>query len=191
MMSRLLTTPLVVVAALLVMLAATSGHAADYVQARGSALAFAGKYDGMVFAGQFPEFQTRLHFDPDDLGSARLDVLISLASAVTGNRDRDSTLKTGDFFNIARFSQARYSATRFRDLGAGNYAADGTLFLKGIEKPVTLTFAWEPGTPAVLTGSASVKRLDFDIGINDWADTKTIPNEISIATKVRLRLREK
>jgi len=175
------------VAALAAMLAASTLHAADYVQVRGSALAFASQYDGMVFTGQFPEFQTTLHFDPDDPGNARLDVTIPLASAITGNNDRDSTLKTSDFFNSARFASARYTATGFRDLGGGRYVADGILQLKGIEKPVTLTFTWTPGTPAILTGSASLRRLDFEVGINDWADTKTIPDEVSIATKVRLR----
>jgi len=186
-MSHPLTTPAAVATALAAMLATSTVNATDYVQARGSALSFASKYDGMVFTGRFPEFQTTLHFDPDDPASARLDVTIALASAMTGNSDRDSTLKTADFFNIARFAQARYTATGFRDLGGGNYAADGVLQLKGIAKPVTLTFTWEPGTPAILTGSASVKRLDFDVGINDWADTGTIPDEVSIATKVRLR----
>jgi len=181
-----LTTPAAVATALAAMLT-TSVQASDYVQTRGSALSFATKYDGMVFTGRFPDFQTRLHFDPDNLDAARLDVTIPLASAVTGNSDRDFTLKTADFFNIARFAQARYSATAFRDLGNGNYAADGTLELKGIQKPVTLTFTWEPGTPAILTGSARVQRLEFDVGINDWSDTKTIPDEVSIATKVRLR----
>jgi len=173
--------------AVLALLLVNAAHATEYVQARGSALAFASKYDGMIFTGRFPEFQTTLQFDPDDLGNARLDVTIALASAVTGNNDRDSTLKTSDFFNIAQFAKARYQATAFRDLGGGNYAADGTLSLKGIEKPVTLTFTWEAGTPAILTGSARIQRLDFDVGINDWVDTGTIPNEVSIATKVRLR----
>jgi len=180
-------TPAAVVTALAAMLAATCVQASDYVQTRGSALAFATRYDGMVFTGRFPDFETILHFDPDNLEAAHLDVTIPLASAVTGNGDRDSTLKTADFFNITRFAQARYSASTFRDLGNGHYAADGTLNLKGIEKPVTLTFTWEPGTPAILTGNARIQRLDFDVGIGDWSDTKTIPDEVSIATKVRLR----
>jgi len=182
-----LTTPAAVAAALAAMLATTTANAAEYVQTRGSALSFASQYDGMVFTGRFPEFQTRLNFDPDDLGNARLDVTIPLASTVTGNHDRDSTLKTADFFNIARFAEARYTATSFRALGEGSYAADGTLSIKGIEKPVTLTFTWEPGTPAILTGSARVQRLDFDVGIGDWRDTGTIPDAVDIATKVRFR----
>jgi len=180
-----LTTPMAVATALAAML--TTANAAEYVQIRGSALSFATSYDGMVFTGRFPEFQTTLQFDPDDLENARLDVTIPLASAVTGNNDRDSTLKTQDFFHVAQFAQARYTATAFHALGDGRYAADGVLQLKGIEQPVRLTFTWEPGTPAILTGSASVRRLDFNVGINDWADTRIIPNDVSIATKVRLR----
>jgi len=182
-----LTSPAAVATALAALLATSAAGATEYVQTRGSALAFSTTYDGMVFSGRFPEFSTRLQFDPADPGNARLDVTIPLASAVTGNNDRDSTLKTADFFHLARFSQAHYTATGFRDLGDGQYAADGMLTLKGITKPVTLTFTWTPGTPAILTGHARVKRLEFDIGVGDWSDTDTIPDEVSIATKVRLR----
>jgi len=185
-----LTTPAAVAAALVAMFAAPAAIASDYEQAPGSALSFASQYDGVTFTGRFPEFETHLHFDPDDLASAHLDVSIALASAITGNRDRDSTLKTADFFNITQFARARYSAAHFRALGDNQYAADGTLELKGIEKPVTLTFTWTPasaGVPAILTGSATLKRLEFNIGSGDWKNTGTIPDEVAIATKVRLR----
>jgi len=186
-MSHVLTTPAAVAAALVALLAAPAASAADYVQTSGSALSFASQYDGETFTGRFPEFSTRLTFDPDDLDGARLDVTIPLASAVTGNRDRDSTLKTADFFSIAQFAAARYTATGFRALEDGRYAADGTLELKGIRQPVTLTFTWTPGAPAILSGSATLKRLAFNIGIGDWSDTRTIPDDVAIATKVRLR----
>ena len=66
-------------------------------------------------------------------------------------------------------------------------AADGTLSLRGVSKPVTLTFTWTPGAQPVLTGKATVKRLDFGVGGGDWADTSTIPNEVAISTKVVLK----
>lgn len=184
-MSHKLTTP-AAVAATLVAMFATPAIAADYVQATGSALSFSTKYDGETFTGRFPGFSTKISFDPANLASANLDVTIPLANAETGNGDRDSTLKTGDFFDIAKFAQARYTATKFRDLGNGQYAADGTLSLKGISKPVTLTFTWTPGAQPILTGNATVKRLDFGVGGGDWSDTGTIPDEVAISTKVRL-----
>jgi polyisoprenoid-binding protein YceI len=57
--------------------------------------------------------------------------------------------------------------------------------LRGVSKPVTLTFTWTPGAQPVLSGKATVKRLDFGVGGgDDWADTKTIPNEVAVSTKV-------
>ncbi len=182
-----LTTPATVAAALAAMLVTSPGQAADYVQAPGSTLVFATKYDGDVFTGTFPGFSTQLSFDPANLATSKLDVTIPLVGAKTGNSDRDSTLQGEDFFNVARFATARYSASSFRALGGNRYAADGTLELRGISKPVTLTFTWAAGAQPVLTGKATVKRLDFDVGGGDWADTKTIPNETAISTVVRFK----
>ncbi len=183
-MNHRFASPAAVAAALAAMLATAPVLAADYVQAPGSTLAFASKYDGEVFAGTFPGFTTTFSFDPADLASARLDVVIPLAGARSGNDERDSTLQGADFFNVARFAQARYRATTFRALGGDQYAADGTLELRGVGKPVTLTFTWTPGAQPVLTGKATVKRLDFGIGEGDWADTKLIPDETAVSTRV-------
>lgn len=175
---RLLSLP--VVAALL---AAGPLHAADYVQASG-ALTFASQYQGEVFTGQFPGFRTTLTFDPKAPKAAKLDVTIPLAGATTRNGDRDSTLQSADFFNVGKFAQARYTANGFRPLGGNKYAADGTLTLRGVSKPVTLTFTWTPGAQPVLAGKATVKRLDFGVGGGDWADIELIPNAVAISTKV-------
>ncbi|MBB1088181.1 YceI family protein [Lysobacter sp. SG-8] len=161
--------------------------AAEYAQQPGSALTFASKYDGEVFVGRFPDFRTTLHFDPADLSSARLDVAIPLASATTKNADRDETLLGADFFFVSRFPEARYTATAFRRLDDGRYAADGTLSLRGISQPVTLTFEWTPGEAPVLNGQASVPRLAFEVGAGDWADTDTLPDAVAVSTRVVFR----
>jgi polyisoprenoid-binding protein YceI len=170
-----------------VLLAAAPALATDYVQAPGSTLAFATEYDGEVFSGHFGRFTTTLSFDPADLSAARLDVVIPLGSASTANADRDSTLQGPDFFASSQFPQARYTATSFRDLGQGRYAADGELSLRGATRPVTLTFTFTDGAPALLEGKATVQRLDFGVGGGDWADLSLIPNPVAISTKVRLQ----
>ena len=182
-MSHKLTTPVAVAAALVALMAAPV-HAADYVQAAGSTLVFATKYDGEVFTGNLPGFSTRLSFDPAKLAEAKLDVTIPLAGAKTGNDDRDAALQGSDFFDVAKFAQAHYSATKFRSLGGNQYAADGTLDLRGVSKPVTLTFTWTPGAAPVLSGKATVKRLEFGVGGGDWSDTGSLPNEVAVSTKV-------
>lgn len=161
--------------------------AADYAQATGSTLGFSGQYQGEAFNGQFPGFVTTMSFDPTKLVGAKLDVTIPLATATTRNADYDSELRGASFFNSKKFPQARYTATRFRALGGNRFAADGTLSLRGISKPVVLTFTWTAGAKPVLAGTAVVKRLDFGVGSGDWADLSVIPNEIKVTTKVVLQ----
>ena len=60
-MSRSFNSPALTAAALVARMAAAPVFAADYVQAPGSSLVFASKYDGEVFTGKFPEFT-----EPDD-----------------------------------------------------------------------------------------------------------------------------
>jgi polyisoprenoid-binding protein YceI len=171
---------------LLLLVAAGPSLAADYVQAPGSTLTFATKYQGDVFTGRFASFATRMSFDPKALAASKLDVTIALSGAATGDTERDSSLKGGDFFNVAKFPQAHYLATKFRALGGNRYAADGQLTLHGVSRPVVLTFTWTPGAKPVLAGQATVKRLDFGVGGGDWADTGIIPNEVAVSTKVML-----
>lgn len=169
-------------------LLAAPAHAADYHQVRGG-LSFVGKYQGEHFTGLFHGFSTRLQFDPADLAAARLEVDIPLGKADTRNGERDGTLKGVDFFNVARFATARYSAQGFTSLGGDRYQADGSLQLRGITKPVRLTFTLSGGDNPVLVGQAVVKRLDFDVGGGDWADVSLIPNEITVATRVTFQRR--
>lgn len=165
---------------------ASGAIAQEYVQTAGSSLVFAGSYQGETFTGSFPAFTTRLTFDPRQLQNAHLHVRIPLAGATTGKPDYDSEMRGKAFLDSSKFPQATYTANRFRALGGNRYAADGTLALRGVEKPVTLTFTWTPGARAVLVGKASVKRLDFGVGGGEWADTNLIPDQIAISTRVNL-----
>jgi polyisoprenoid-binding protein YceI len=158
--------------------------AADYVQQPGSTLVFASTYEGEAFTGRFPGFVTRFSFDPAQLATARLEVTIPLGTAGTGNSDYDGEIRGSGFFNAAKFPQATYTATKFRALGGERYAADGTLNLRGVSKPVTLTFTWTGGVRPVLTGQATVKRLEFGVGAGEWSDTELLPNDVAVSTKV-------
>lgn len=180
----MLRKPLLLTSALAVALAAMPAFAANYAQTTGSSLGFSGKYQGEAFNGTFPGFATTFTFDPAQLANAKLNVTIPLATATTRNAEYDGELRGASFFNSGKFPQARYTATKFRSLGSNKYAADGTLSLRGVNKPVTLTFTWTPGAKPVLSGTAVVKRLDFGVGGGDWADTSVIPNEIKVTTKV-------
>lgn len=186
-MSCKFLSPALTAAALVAMFSAAAAKAADYVQAPGSTLVFATSYDGETFTGKFGKFDTKVSFDPAHPELSTLEVAIGLAGTNTGNGDRDSTLAGADFFDVGKFAQATYVAKGFKSLGGDRYSTDGTLTLRGVSKPVTLTFQWTPGAQPTLTGKATLKRLDFGVGGGDWKDTGTIPDAVAVSTKVVLK----
>ena len=182
---RVLVRMLPTMLTLLILLPGVS-VAADWTSQAGSALGFSASYQGETFEGRFAKFTTQIRFDPSRLADSNFDVRIALASASSNNEERDALLKGEDFFNSNKLPEARYSASKFRALGGNRFAADGTLSLRGVNKPVTLTFTWTPGAKPVLIGEATLKRLDFGVGGGDWTDTDLIPNEVKVKTKLVL-----
>lgn len=168
------------------LLASPLAWADDYRQAAGSRLAFAGEYDGAVFTGRFPDFETKVRFDPASPQDARLDVAVRLASVDSDSRERDDTLRDAAFFAVEHFPEARYTAHGFVPLGGGRYLAHGQLQLRGTTAPVTLRLTWRPGVRPLLEARATVSRLRFGVGAGDWADTTLMPDAIAVSAKVVL-----
>ena len=154
----------------------------------GSTLEFSASAEDEAFTGRFGRFDAKIVFDPADLAGSSFNVEIDLASADSASAERDEMLLGSEFFDVANTPKATYVATAFRELGAGRFAADGTLTLRGIAKPVVLEFDWSAdGGNATLKGQASVNRLAFDVGAGDWSDASTIVHEIGVATSLTLR----
>lgn len=173
--------------ALFCLLAALPAHATHYrADPKPSTLTFSGTYQGEAFSGRFGRFDANIAFDPANLATSNFDVTITLASADTQNSERDDALKGADFFNVAKMPTAHYVASKFRSLGGSRYAADGTLTLRGVTKPVTLNFVWIPGAAPALVGDANLNRLDFGVGGGKWADTGTIGNAVKVHTTLKL-----
>ena len=168
------------------LLLANATAAADWTLQPGSVLGFSASYQGESFEGRFGKFTPQIRFDPAKLAESRFDVRITLTSASTSNDERDELLKGEDFFNSGKWAEARFIASTFRALGGNRYAADGNLSLRGVSKPVTLTFTWTPGAKPVLAGEAALKRLDFGVGGGDWTDTGTIANDVKVKTRLVL-----
>ncbi|HEY2345505.1 MAG TPA: YceI family protein [Xanthomonadaceae bacterium] len=162
-----------------------------HADGQGSTLAFSGVSQGEAFSGKFKTFDATIVFDTAKLAGSRFDVKITLASADTANAERDDSLHGKDFFDAAHNPVATYTATKFRSLGGNRYAADGTLSLHGVSKPVTLTFTWTSGVVLNLTGDAVVNRLDFNVGGGQWADTTQIANAVKVHTSLILKAASK
>jgi polyisoprenoid-binding protein YceI len=172
------------------------GASAAFAQAAGttwvadpqaSRLEFTGVQAGAEFKGVFHKFSAVVEFSPDTLASAHFDVQIDANSVDSGDKDRDGTIRGHDVFDVAHFPTAHYVTMSFTKTANG-YTALGALTLHGVTKDVPIEFKFTPsGAGASLTGTGTLKRLDFGVGQGDWKSTEWVADTVKVAFALVLK----
>jgi polyisoprenoid-binding protein YceI len=167
---------------------AAAGPAAGYsVDPGQSRLEFVGVQAGAEFKGAFRKFTAAVDFAPDALPSSRFDVQIDLNSVDSMDKDRDTTIRGSDIFDVAHFPTAHY-VTRSISKTAAGYTAVGALTLRGVTKDVAIDFQFAPSAAgAKLDGSGKLKRLDFGAGQGDWKSTEWVADAVKFSFSLALK----
>lgn len=165
----------------------TARAAANWTVEDGSALRFMALQQGAPVEGSFAAFEATIDFDPKDLASSRIEVLIDTTSITTGHKDRDATLRSPAFFHAEQWPTARFASHTIAATGKGHYEAKGELTIRDVTKevvlPFTLAIAPDPeagGQEARAEGELAIKRLDYGVGQGEWAATATVADEVKI-----------
>lgn len=135
-------------------------------------------------SGKFSEVSGHIIFDENKPEKSSVDVIINLASLLTGLPKFDEHLKSKDFLDVATFPKAKFVSNKIVVTDKNKAKITGNLTLLKISKPVTLdvTFNKSGISPATkkqtigFSATTQIKRSDF--GIN-----YAIPN---IADEVNL-----
>jgi polyisoprenoid-binding protein YceI len=152
-----------------------------------SRLEFTGVQAGADFKGTFHKFTAAVEFAPDALESSHIDVQIDLNSADTMDKDRDTTVRGPDVFDVAHWPTAHYTTRNFSRTATG-YAAVGALTLRGVTKDVPIDFKFTPSPAgAKLDGNANLRRLDFGAGQGDWKSTEWVADAVKISFSLALK----
>lgn len=155
---------------------------ADWTVASGGRLGFTARWNGEAIDGRFGRWRAAIRFSPDELAKSQIRVTVDLASADTGDGQRDDSLKSSDFFDTGAHPSAVFTARDIRHLGEERYEGRGTLDLRGVSKPATLRFALKiDGDKARVTGTARIDRTAFGVGQGEWAATDAIAAGVDIA----------
>ncbi len=168
--------------------AGAAGGAASYsADPQQSRLEFTGVQAGAEFKGVFHKFTASVAFAPDALASSRFDVQIDLNSVDTMDKDRDTTIRGPDVFDVAHWPTAHYVTRSFTKTATG-YSAVGSLTLRGVTKDVPIDFQFTPAAAgAKLVGTAKLKRLDFGAGQGDWKSTDEVADAVKISFSLVLK----
>ena len=161
------------------------------IDANRSTLAFQFTQAGAATDGRFRRLSGSLQ--PAAANPGTLDVSIDVASVDTGDAERDGLLRGPDLFDakkqpLARFRVARLPAAN----AAGQVLLDGTLTLRGVSRalriPAQLSITGSGAArSATLSGSTTLRRLDYGIGQGEWASTQWIANEVKVSFRLVLK----
>lgn len=87
--------------------------------------------------GRFDDFEGTLEFDEGNPGASSVSVTIQAASIDTNEKDRDTHLRSADFFDVEKFPTLTFASKSISGAGE-SYSVVGDLTIHGVTKEVTL-----------------------------------------------------
>ena len=147
--------------------------------------------------GSFKEFDASIYTTGNDFLTAEVDCWINAASVDTGNEDRDTHVKSADFFDVEQFPQITFKADTYEKVdGDGSFELWGGLTIKGITKKIKLDVEFggimkDPwgNEKAGFTINGKINRKDFDLNWNTALETGgvLISDEVKINCEIQLK----
>ena len=153
-----------------------------------SQIAFVSSQMGAPVKGTFKKFDAQIAFDPKHPEGGTIKLQIDTASATLGVPMADAELPKASWFAATRFPQATFQSSAIRALGGGKFEVAGQLSIKGSTHQVQVpaTIVQTAAHDSVVTGSFTLRRLDYRIGEDEWSDTSMIGNDVHVRFKLTL-----
>jgi len=172
---------LIAATALGLLIAPASAAQSWKVDAAKSKLGFTVSWGGQPFTGMFRSWTADIDFDPNDLAHSRATVNVNVGSEASDDSETDGGVKGAEGFAVSQFPTAVFKVSGFTHKSGDAYAAQGTLSLKGMSRPVTLPFTLTlSGNTAHVVGKAQVMRTDFHVGTGEWEKPDPVAHEVTV-----------
>jgi polyisoprenoid-binding protein YceI len=125
-----------------------------------------------TITGTFGTVDATLTASKDDFSDAAIQFTADVNSINTGNEQRNTHLKSPDFFNAAQYGTLTFKSTSFKKVDDKNFQVTGDLTFHGVTKTVTLNAIYNgtivnPMSKKTVAGfkvTGTIKRTDFGIG---------------------------
>ena len=137
--------------------------------------------------GRFNDFEGSFSYDEKQPENASIEVTIDMASIDSNHAERDKHLRGEDFFDVAKFPEARFVSTAFEEHGDGTATLTGDLTLKGVTRSVSIDVQhighgedpWG-GYRRGFQGTTTITLKDFNIDYNLGPASRTAELELSV-----------
>jgi polyisoprenoid-binding protein YceI len=136
--------------------------------------------------GSFQKFSGEIHYT-GDVTTSHVTITMDADSLTTDTPDLTKHLKTADFFDVAKYPQAKFESTSIRaggDKGA-SHTVTGNLTLHGATKSVTFPATITATADAITVDSTfAINRKDFGINYAGAADN-LIRDDVVMTLKIK------
>jgi polyisoprenoid-binding protein YceI len=124
-----------------------------------------------TIAGTFNTVDAKVTASKDDFSDAVIELTADVNSINTNNEQRNTHLKTADFFDAAKYPTLTFKSTSFTKTGDKTYKLEGDLTFHGVTKHEVLDVVYNgtithPMTKKLVAGfkiTGIVKRSDFNL----------------------------
>lgn len=124
-------------------------------------------------SGKFNQFEATAETEGDDFETAKIHFSGDASSISTGNEDRDTHLRSGDFFDAENNPKLQFESTSFTKKSADSYELKGNLSIRGVSKPIVLDVEYggigqDPwgNTKAGFSATGKISRKDWGLNWN-------------------------
>jgi polyisoprenoid-binding protein YceI len=140
--------------------------------------------------GYFESFTVEAETEDENFKSAKSVVFTADVNSIsTHNEQRDTHLKSADFFDAANHSQIRFVGNRYENVGGNEYKLHGDLTIRGTTKPVTVDVEFggivvDPygQTKAGFSARSKIRRKEFGL---TW-DAVTEAGSVVVSDEIRI-----
>jgi polyisoprenoid-binding protein YceI len=129
--------------------------------------------------GEFPGLKGTIVFDPANPANSTVEADIDVKSLTTRDEQRDTHLKSADFFDVEKYPAMHFVSRKVVPNGGGELKVAGDLTIHGVTRQVTLDV--EGPTPEVkdpwgnvkagITATGKINRKDFGLTWNVALET--------------------
>jgi polyisoprenoid-binding protein YceI len=141
--------------------------------------------------GQFRAYRGTVRLDPKDFARSSFEGEVDVASIDTGVADRDTHLRSNDFFDAPNHPKIKFNSSRIEPKGEGEFVVHGDITIRGVTRPIALDVEFHGTsknpygkTVAGLTASGTLNRKDFGVSFNALLET----GGVAVGEKVKLEV---
>jgi polyisoprenoid-binding protein YceI len=146
-------------------------------------------------SGSFKKFDAKVETTDSDFSTAKIEFTADIDSLTTGSNDRDTHLKSPDFFDAANHPQLKFVSAKLEKVNEDNYLLQGDLTIRDVTKPVKFDVEFggigkDPwgNEKAGFTITSKINRTDYNLNWNAALETGgvLVGEEVKLQAEIQL-----